>query len=43
VDTILEMVGHSGPVPTKLYDNTIIDRLKGEGFFDKLYPTGSRP
>jgi len=43
VDTILEMVGHSGPVQAKLYDNTIIDKLKGEGFFDKLYPPGSRP
>jgi NitT/TauT family transport system substrate-binding protein len=43
VDTILEMVGQSGPVQAKLYDNTIIDRLKSEGFFDKLYPAGSRP
>jgi ABC-type nitrate/sulfonate/bicarbonate transport system substrate-binding protein len=43
VDTILEMVGNTGPVQAKLYDNTIIDRLKSEGFFDKLYPTGSRP
>jgi len=42
VDTILEMVGHTGPVPAKLYDNAIIDKLKGEGFFDKLYPAGSR-
>ena len=42
VDTILEMVGHSGPVHAKLYDNAIIDKLKAEGFFDKLYPTGSR-
>lgn len=41
VDTILEMVGNSGPVNVKLYDNTIIDKLKNEGFFDKLYPTGS--
>jgi NitT/TauT family transport system substrate-binding protein len=42
VDTILEMVGHTGPVPAKLYDNAIIDKLKGEGFFDKLYSAGSR-
>jgi NitT/TauT family transport system substrate-binding protein len=43
VDTILEMVGHSGPASTKLFDNAVIDKLRGEGFFDKLYPAGSRP
>ncbi|HKA32516.1 MAG TPA: ABC transporter substrate-binding protein [Candidatus Binatia bacterium] len=43
VDTILEMVGHSGPVQAKLYDNAIIDKLKAEGFFDKLQQAGSRP
>lgn len=42
VDTVLEMVGHTGPAQAKLYDNAIIDRLKGDGFFDKLYPAGSR-
>jgi NitT/TauT family transport system substrate-binding protein len=43
VDTILEMVGHSGPVPARLFDNAVIDKLRGEGFIDKLYPPGSRP
>jgi ABC-type nitrate/sulfonate/bicarbonate transport system substrate-binding protein len=43
VDTILEMVGHSGPVQTKLYDNAIIDKLKAEGFFDKLQQAGGHP
>ena len=42
VDTILEMVGHSGPAPTKLFDNGIIDKLRSEGFMEKLYPVGSR-
>jgi hypothetical protein len=42
VDTILEMVGHSGPVNVKLYDNAIIDKLKAEGFFDKLQQAGGR-
>ncbi|HEY1269659.1 MAG TPA: ABC transporter substrate-binding protein [Candidatus Binatia bacterium] len=42
VDTILEMVGHSGPVQAKLYDNAIIDKLKSEGFFEKLQQAGSR-
>jgi len=37
VDTVLEMVGAKGPVKTKLYDNSIIDRLVHEGFTDKLY------
>jgi ABC-type nitrate/sulfonate/bicarbonate transport system substrate-binding protein len=36
VETILAMVGHSGP-PPKIYDNSIIDRLIQEGFTDKLY------
>ncbi len=42
VDTILEMVGHSGPVNVKLYDNAIIDKLKAEGFFDKLQQAGGK-
>jgi ABC-type nitrate/sulfonate/bicarbonate transport system substrate-binding protein len=42
IDTILEMVGHSGPVPAKLYDNAVIDKLRAEGFIEKLYPAGSR-
>lgn len=37
VDTILEMVGHSGVVRAKLFDNSIIDRLVQEGFIDRLY------
>ncbi len=42
IDTILEMVGHSGPAPAKLFDNAIIDQLRAEGFIEKLYPAGSR-
>ncbi|HEY2986567.1 MAG TPA: ABC transporter substrate-binding protein [Candidatus Binatia bacterium] len=42
VDTILEMVGHSGPAPAKLFDNAVIDKLRSEGYFNKLYPAGSR-
>lgn len=42
VDTILEMVGHSGPVRARLFDNSIIDRLVQEGFIDRLYK-GGRP
>jgi NitT/TauT family transport system substrate-binding protein len=42
VDTILEMVGHSGQVQAKLFDNSVIDKLRGEGFIEKLYPAGSR-
>jgi NitT/TauT family transport system substrate-binding protein len=42
VDTILEMVGHTGPVQTKLYDNSIVDKLKSEGFFDKLQQAGGK-
>jgi len=43
VDTVLEMVGQTGPAQAKLYDNTIIDKLKAEGFFDKLQQAGDRP
>jgi ABC-type nitrate/sulfonate/bicarbonate transport system substrate-binding protein len=42
IDTILEMLGHSGPAPAKLFDNAIIDKLRAEGFIEKLYPAGSR-
>lgn len=38
IDTILEMVGHSGPARTRLFDNSVIDRLNQEGFIDRLYP-----
>jgi len=38
VETVLQMVGHSGPLKAKIYDNSIIDRLIQEGFIDKLYP-----
>jgi NitT/TauT family transport system substrate-binding protein len=42
VDTILEMVGSKGAPKTKLYDNSIIDRLAQEGFIEKLYK-GAKP
>jgi ABC-type nitrate/sulfonate/bicarbonate transport system substrate-binding protein len=42
VDTILEMVGSKGASKTKLYDNSIVDRLAQEGFIDKLYK-GTKP
>jgi NitT/TauT family transport system substrate-binding protein len=42
VDTILEMVGSKGAPKTKLYDNSIVDRLAQEGFIDKLYK-GTKP
>ena len=37
VETILAMVGHSGPTKAKIFDNSIIDKLVQEGFTDKLY------
>jgi ABC-type nitrate/sulfonate/bicarbonate transport system substrate-binding protein len=37
VETILAMVGHSGPTTAKIFDNSIIDKLVQEGFVDKLY------
>lgn len=40
IDTILEMVGHSGPARVKLFDNSIIDKLIQEGFIDRLYKGG---
>jgi NitT/TauT family transport system substrate-binding protein len=42
VDTILEMVGSKGAPKTRLFDNSIIDRLQQEGFIDKLYK-GAKP
>jgi NitT/TauT family transport system substrate-binding protein len=42
VDTILEMVGAKGAAKTKLFDNSIVDRLVQEGFIDKLYK-GAKP
>lgn len=37
VETILAMVGHSGPPPPRIYDNSIIDKLVREGLIEKLY------
>jgi NitT/TauT family transport system substrate-binding protein len=42
VDTILEMVGSKGAPKSKLFDNSIIDRLVQERFIDKLY-RGAKP
>jgi hypothetical protein len=42
VDTVLEMVGAKGAAKTKLFDNSIVDRLVQEGFIDKLYK-GAKP
>jgi NitT/TauT family transport system substrate-binding protein len=42
VDTILEMVGSKGAPKTKLFDNSLVDRLAQEGFIDKLYK-GAKP
>jgi len=42
VDTVLEMVGSRGSPNTKLFDNSIIDRLTHEGFIDKLYKGAPR-
>lgn len=37
VDTILAMVGYSGPRTAKIFDNSIMDKLAQEGFADKIY------
>jgi NitT/TauT family transport system substrate-binding protein len=37
VESILAMVGHSGPPPVEIFDNSIIDKLVHTGFIDKLY------
>lgn len=42
VETVLAIVGHSGPLKVKIYDNSIIDRLVREGFIDKLYKSAGR-
>lgn len=40
VDTVLEMVGQSGSSKTKIFDNSIVDRLVQQGLIDKLYKGG---
>ncbi|HET7005077.1 MAG TPA: ABC transporter substrate-binding protein [Candidatus Binatia bacterium] len=37
VDTVLEMVGSKEAAKTKLYDNSVVDRLVQEGLIDRLY------
>ena len=37
VDTVLEMVGAKEAAKTKLYDNSVVDRLVQEGLVDRLY------
>ena len=37
VDTVLEMVGSKEATKTKLYDNSVVDRLVQEGFIERLY------
>ena len=39
IDTVLEMVG-VGPDKTKLFDNSIVERLVQQGLIDKLYKGG---
>jgi ABC-type nitrate/sulfonate/bicarbonate transport system substrate-binding protein len=40
VDTVLEMVGQSGPSKTKIFDNSIVDRLVQQGLIDNLHKGG---
>jgi NitT/TauT family transport system substrate-binding protein len=40
VETVLEMVGQSGPTKTKIFDNSIVDRLVQQGLIDKLHKGG---
>ncbi len=40
IDTVLEMVGQSAPSKTKIFDNSIVDRLVQQGLIDKLYKGG---
>jgi NitT/TauT family transport system substrate-binding protein len=40
VDTVLEMVGQSGPVKVKIFDNRIVDRFVQQGMIDRLYKGG---
>jgi ABC-type nitrate/sulfonate/bicarbonate transport system substrate-binding protein len=42
VDTVLEMVGSKEAAKTKLYDNSVVDRLVQEGLIDRLYK-GAKP
>ena len=42
IDTVLEMVGSKDAAKTKLYDNSIVDRLVQEGLIDRLYK-GAKP
>lgn len=37
VETVLQMVGHSGAVQPEIFDNTLIDKLVQAGFIEKLY------
>jgi ABC-type nitrate/sulfonate/bicarbonate transport system substrate-binding protein len=37
VQTILEFMGKKGVAPETFQDNSIIDKLTREGFFEKLY------
>ena len=37
VDTVLEMVGSKEATKTKLYDNSVVDRLVQEGLIERLY------
>jgi ABC-type nitrate/sulfonate/bicarbonate transport system substrate-binding protein len=37
IQTVLAWEGKSDIAPSRFYDNTIIDRLVQEGFFDGLY------
>ena len=37
VDTVLEMVGSKEAAKSRLYDNSIVDRLVQEGLIDRLY------
>jgi ABC-type nitrate/sulfonate/bicarbonate transport system substrate-binding protein len=37
IQTILEFMGKKGVPPETFQDNTIVDKLTREGFFDKLY------
>jgi hypothetical protein len=34
------MVGQSGPDKTRLFDNSIVERLVQQGLIDKLYKGG---
>ena len=42
IDTVLEMVGSKDAAKTKLYDNSVVDRLVQEGLIDRLYK-GAKP